>query len=328
MSEKLSQTIEKFKNNPLDVIKEFSQEQQALKAEVMKSSTLMVNFAEHLKKTYPVEQLNKITKWWDVVQYLHTKIMSLSSKDLVNCTWVSWLKDVTNMIDVVGSLFGDEDPQLNTTIAEFVWLRKEKPLDITKIESWMTEQWIVSTTTDTITPSNHPGSDTPPEVSPTNVVAPIVGSIVPEVVDTPVWLDKVMSLAKSQIGVNEKDNSADKYFRELWYKHDSKKVPWCGAFVSRTLMKSWFPSPKNDLSAKSFINESGAWHVGIKVDGKIISWNYGNKVSSGMINKPIKWYAIPTKNWLEIHKETLSFDKIPEGAIVVFDRTSKRTQAA
>jgi hypothetical protein len=145
-------------------------------------------------------------------------------------------------------------------------------------------------------------------------------------------VEKIIQIAKAEVWSNESDNTSDKYLKELWYiQKDSKTTPRCWAFVSWVLMKSGLPIPQNDLSAKAFVGEEWLWHVWIKIDNKVISWNYGNKVSSDDISdfkKPIIWYAISTPSGLVVHKETTSFDKIPQWAILVFDRNKKRSQAA
>lgn len=141
-------------------------------------------------------------------------------------------------------------------------------------------------------------------------------------------LKNIVNTAKNEIWTSEKDGSADKYFKDLWYKHNSKKTPWCWAFVSWVLEENNIPTPKNNLSARAFIGEGGLWHVGIKVDGKVLSWNYGNKVSLATINKQIKWYAIPTTSGLDIINKKVELSEIPEWAIIVYERNAKRTQTA
>ena len=141
-------------------------------------------------------------------------------------------------------------------------------------------------------------------------------------------LENIVTTAKNELWVSEKDGSADKYFKDLWYKHNSKKTPWCGAFVSWVLEKNNLSTPTNNLSARAFIGEWWLWHVWIKVDGKVVSWNYGNKVSLATINKQIKWYAIPTSSGLDIINKKVLLSEIPEGAIVVYERNAKRSQAA
>ncbi len=137
----------------------------------------------------------------------------------------------------------------------------------------------------------------------------------------------IIDTAKAEVGLSEKDRGSDKYFRTLWYKYDTKKTPWCGAFVSWVLFKNGLQTPKNPLSAKSFLGQSWKWHVWIKVEWKVISGNYGDKVSWSSIHMPIRWFAIPTKEWFKTYNVT-KFEDIPEWAIVVYHRTSSDKNAS
>lgn len=139
------------------------------------------------------------------------------------------------------------------------------------------------------------------------------------------WLTQnIIETAKWEVWITEFDRASDKYFRTLWYKYNTKNTPWCWAFIGWVLLKNGIQPPKNALAAKSFLGIAWEqWHVGIKVDGKVISWNYGNKVAHSTIDRPIRWYALVTPQWLEMREEKLPFSSIPEWAIVVYDRWKK-----
>lgn len=149
----------------------------------------------------------------------------------------------------------------------------------------------------------------------------------PEWIDLePASLKKIVDIWLSQIWVNELDGWADKYFSEAWFwKINSKKVPWCAAFMNWVLKKSWF-SWTNSLAAKSFINGSWYWHVWIKVWDKLLWGNQWNKVSLWKIPAKIEWFAIPTKTWLKIIKWDIAKNKIPDWAIIVTSRNPKTRQ--
>lgn len=138
------------------------------------------------------------------------------------------------------------------------------------------------------------------------------------------WLEKISQIALSQLWTSEKNWWADKYLKDLGYTNlNSRNTPWCAAFVNWALMQAgykwtWW------LSAKEFIWESGYGHVWIKLGDKLLWWNQWNKVSLMNINKPISWYAIPTPEWLKIVKPAWDKNSIPDWAIVVFDRNTKR----
>ena len=322
MSDKLSQTIEQFKKNPLDVLKKFTKEKQQLKQQVVEQSLLIGSFVEYIKTHYQsdIESLG----WSEKIQeHIQDKIWEFSMIDDVASTIVPELADLKSTFTSIQSMLWWSE--VDSIVDEYVSLRKQKPFDKKRIEEWMQLKGIKLQQA-----KLSPWTDTKTGISSDGTISSQITSIttVENKNNLKTDLTKVIALAKSEIGANEKDNSADKYFRELWYKYDSKKQPWCGAFVSWTLMKAGFSIPKNDLSAKAFIDESGTWHVGIKVEWKVVSWNYWNKVTFDEINRPIKWYAIPTLTWLDIHKESIKFEDIPEGAVVVFDRNKKRSQAA
>lgn len=150
----------------------------------------------------------------------------------------------------------------------------------------------------------------------------------------PEWLDihpdlqNFIKVWLSQIWTNEYDRWADKYFSESWFWNlNSQEVPWCAAFVNWTLKKSWFEGTHSML-AKSFLWETWSWHVWIKLWDKVLWWNQSNKVWLMSIKKEPAWFAIPTANWLEMHKEKLPLDKIPDWAILVFDRNSSNKNFA
>lgn len=145
----------------------------------------------------------------------------------------------------------------------------------------------------------------------------------PEWLDSMPGLEKFRQIALSQLWTTEHNWWANKYFSETWFWNiDARNTPWCAAFVNRCLKMSWFEWT-HSMAAKSFIKWEWFGHVWIKLWDKILWWNQWNKVSLGRINKPIVWYAIPTENWLEIHKPVWNPNEIPDWAIIVFDRTKK-----
>lgn len=142
-------------------------------------------------------------------------------------------------------------------------------------------------------------------------------------------LGNIVMTAKAELWTTEKNGDANKYLQDLGYRnHNAKTTPRCGAFVSWVLKQNNLPVPTNALSSRAFIGETGMGHVGIKVDGKVISGNYGNKVALAHINQPIKWYAIPTTEGLQIINKSVPLEQIPEGAIVVYTRSKKQQHFA
>lgn len=113
----------------------------------------------------------------------------------------------------------------------------------------------------------------------------------------------MIEIATKEIGNNENDGSADKYFRDLGFKTTARKTPWCAAFVNWVLKQAGLPGTKNNL-AKSFIGRSdGYGHVGIKVaENKMINGNWDNRVGYSPLPKTIIGYSIPTKDGLKIFK--------------------------
>jgi hypothetical protein len=301
MLEKLTETITKFQNNPMEALKGLMEEEKKLKTTVITNQPSTVLLVQYLQKKYTKEELDAVS--WNLQNFIEQK-MKPSLTDRL-------LSDIQDPLDEIQKTFWSWESEIEALINDYADLFHKQSCDQKKIEEWMTTHDIQ-----------------PLQLSVNTTTISTTAQVSPEVILEMPQLDTIIELAKSEIGTNEKDNTADKYFRELWYKYDSKNQPWCWAFVSRVLMKSWFPVPKNDLSAKAFLEESGKWHVWIKVEDKVVSWNYWNKVSSDTINKKIIWYAIPTPSGLQIHKENIKFDKIPNGAVIVFDRDSKRSQAA
>ena len=149
---------------------------------------------------------------------------------------------------------------------------------------------------------------------------------IPDGIETTPGLERFTQIALSQLWTSEHTGEADKYFRETGFGNISaKNTPWCAAFVNWTLKKAWYPWTWS-LAAKSFIEGAGFGHVWIKVWDKILWGNQSNKVSLMPINKPIVGYAIPTENWLKIEKWVQDKKKIPDGAIIVYDRNSGHSQ--
>jgi len=134
-------------------------------------------------------------------------------------------------------------------------------------------------------------------------------------------LKEFAETALSQMWTSETDWWADIYLKELWYKNlNSRNTPWCAAFINWSLKQCWFEGT-GWLAAKWFIEGSWSGHVWIKFWDKVLWWNQWDKVSMMSINKPIIWYAIPSKEWLDIHKPAWDISKIPDWAIIVFDRS-------
>lgn len=142
------------------------------------------------------------------------------------------------------------------------------------------------------------------------------------------WLERMRHIALSQLGIHERTGQANKYFSEAGFgKLDARNVPWCAAFVNWVLQKSGYQGT-DSLAAKSFIKWSGFGHVGIKLGDNILGWNQRNKVSLMPIRKQIVGYAIPTDSWLKIHQGVVPKDRVPDGAIIVYDRSRKNRQFA
>ena len=146
----------------------------------------------------------------------------------------------------------------------------------------------------------------------------------PEWLSVDASLEKFTQIALSQLWTSEIWGWADKYFSWIWHWNlNSRSTPWCGAFVNWTLKQAWYKWI-SWLSAKEFIWETWHWHAWIKLWDKLLWWNQWNKVSLVNIRRPVVWYAIPTENWLEVHKPGWELSKIPDWAILVFDRSVKR----
>ncbi len=157
-----------------------------------------------------------------------------------------------------------------------------------------------------------------------NVKFSLNQSWLPEWIELEANQEKFTKIALSQLWVNEFDWWADKYFSGIWqWNLNSRDNPWCGAFVNWCLKQSGYPTTWG-LSAKEFIWETWYGHVWIKLWNKLLWWNQWNKVSLMNINKPIVWYAIPTENWLKVQKPAWNLSEIPDWAILVFDRKTKR----
>lgn len=318
MLEKLTETLAKLQDNPMDTLKWLVEEEKKLKNTILSNRPSTLLLIKYLEEKYKKEDLSAIS---ENLQSFIEERMKPSLTDRL-------LSDIQDPLDEIQKTFWSWESEIETLINEYADLFHKQPCDQKEVDTRLETHGIWTTKVIQLPASKDSPSNNDAEITTVEEKTDVLD---PENISEQPQLEKVIELAKSEIGTNEKDDSADKYFRELWYKHDSKDVPWCGAFVSWTLMKAGFPLPKNDLSAKSFINDEGLWHVWIKVADKIISWNYWNKVSTDTIdkiNKKIVWYAIPTSSGLQIHKENIKFEKIPEGAVVVFDRKKTRIQAA
>ena len=140
------------------------------------------------------------------------------------------------------------------------------------------------------------------------------------------WLiDRFKNIAIQELWNNENDGSADKYWQEMWYpKRISKwkENAWCGMYVSWVLKKAWYSNEKAHPIAGSFIWINKTWyHVWIKTDGMLLSWNFKNKVGFWQPSSTAKvvWWRMPWEP-NKIHRDDwLKFSEIPEWAIVVFD---------
>ena len=153
----------------------------------------------------------------------------------------------------------------------------------------------------------------------------------------PEWLDKmspsikkVLEVWMSQIWVNERDGSADKYLQEIWHKWRKSawnENAWCAAFVNWTLKKSWMDY-NSSLASQSFINWSWKWHVWFKIWNQLLWWNQSDMVSLKPLNlDKVEWWVMPDNRW-EIHRRwesTFNQNKIPDWAILVFS-SSKNTR--
>jgi hypothetical protein len=142
------------------------------------------------------------------------------------------------------------------------------------------------------------------------------------IVDMPVC-DQLYKVALTQVWISEKKGGADKYG---WF--NARKIPWCAAFINWTLAQAWLPWTGSNM-AMSFIWLSGRWHAGIITpEGKMVSGNYGNKVSeTPPMKSMVAGYAIPTAEWLQKFPGRIPVSQVPPGAIAVFSRNSKDTRA-
>lgn len=145
----------------------------------------------------------------------------------------------------------------------------------------------------------------------------------------PIWieemdssLEKFVQVWLSQLWTHEKTWWADKYFRELWLNPNlnSRNTPWCRVYVNWMLAKAWFSGTAGKMSSREFIWEQWYGHVGIKVWNKLLWWNQSDQVSLINITKQPLGYAIPTKDWLQVHKPAWNVANIPDWAILVFGR--------
>lgn len=135
-------------------------------------------------------------------------------------------------------------------------------------------------------------------------------------------LPKILSFASDEIGTTERSWAASKYFLDAGFgRLDARRVPWCAAFVNWVLQKNGYPWSYS-LSAKSFIGQSGSWHVGFKDGLNILGGNQSNMVSSvpAQYFPPVVWYAIPTPHGLQSFPAK-KFEEIPNWAIVVCGRS-------
>jgi hypothetical protein len=91
-------------------------------------------------------------------------------------------------------------------IDEYITLWKDKPFDVKKIEKWMEDHNMTH---------KQEVKQEKEEKTDQNNTETINNSTANEIVSDTPNLEKVIELAKSEVGTNEKDNTADKYFREL-----------------------------------------------------------------------------------------------------------------
>lgn len=132
--------------------------------------------------------------------------------------------------------------------------------------------------------------------------------------------------------VTERDRGADKYVPK-W--NNSQNRYRCADFVNWLLQNSWLGNvATGSWVAQSFIWLNDTWsHVWIKVTSNwrvwILWWNQSNEVSLKPYNWPILWYREIYPDWTfkVIRKSGLTYDKVPDGAIIVIDsRGDKRTR--
>lgn len=139
-------------------------------------------------------------------------------------------------------------------------------------------------------------------------------------------LNRVIEIAKWELGTSEKTGAANKYFREMWMRNSAQNTPWCAAFINWCLKEAGLPGANSNI-AKSFVNLTGTGHAGIKTEpGRMINGNWGNKVAMSGIPKFTVGYAIPTESGLVMKQWNFSDKEIPIGAIVVTGRNT-RTRA-
>ncbi len=144
-------------------------------------------------------------------------------------------------------------------------------------------------------------------------------------------LPDILLVASGQIGTLEKNGDAAKYFLDAgFWNLNPRKVAWCSAFVNWVLQKMGLPWTYS-LSARSFLGQSGKWHVGFKDGNNILWWNQSNKVSSipARYFPPVLGYVIPTPTGLQkFDMKGKTFADIPNGAIVVCWRSTQNKNLA
>lgn len=143
---------------------------------------------------------------------------------------------------------------------------------------------------------------------------------------------KPLEEAKKHLGTKEWTGAADIFLTPFMGKWASaKKTPWCAGFVSYCLKNTWHEVSKNPVSAKSYANELGKWHIAFwdKEARKMIAGNYSDKVA---------YQPLPTsfeRNTPERIDQGLfdglpaqSPDELPDGAIIIMDRWSSQRNMA
>lgn len=130
--------------------------------------------------------------------------------------------------------------------------------------------------------------------------------------------EKVINIAKTKVWLVEWSSTLNKM---IWF--NTKKSPWCAAFINACLKEAWVKWSWSNL-ALSFVWLSGYWHAGIKDWNSMISWNWWNKVAkSAPMSNVAVWYALITENWLKKFPWNISYDKIPNWAIVCWRRNPR-----
>lgn len=149
MLEPLSPSLwENFK--PIEVMKLIFQEKAQLKKEVITNQSLIKNFVNYITKNYSEEELKDVTWWTDINTYISSQILDFKIEDTIEPVWSSipWTKDYLSVYKEGKKMYNEAFWwPLQSLIDEYIGLRGIKPLDVKKIEEWMSSHGMGSTET-------------------------------------------------------------------------------------------------------------------------------------------------------------------------------------